>query len=160
MSENKTKVDAEEGKQFILITREFDLPVHLLFKAYAESELIEQWMENKVLKLESRKHGSYQFQKTDPQGNVVFAAQGTIHEFIPDQKITRTFEMENAPFGVQLEFLEFENITDNTCLLKIRTVFETVEQRDQLLKLPFSFGLNMAHNRLETIAKNTLITKS
>lgn len=26
-------------------------------------------------------------------------ANGVIHEFIPDRKITRTFEMENAPFG-------------------------------------------------------------
>ena len=31
--ERKTKVEAEEGKQEILITREFDLPVELLFKA-------------------------------------------------------------------------------------------------------------------------------
>lgn len=32
--EQKTKITAEEGKQEILITRTFDLPVHLLFKAY------------------------------------------------------------------------------------------------------------------------------
>lgn len=152
--ELKTKVEAESGKQEILITREFDLPLELLFKAYAESELVEQWMENKVIKLESRKHGSYQFQKTDHQGNVVFGAHGVIHDFKENDKITRTFEMENAPFGVQLEFLVFETTNDQKSALKIRTVFETVEQRDQLLKLPFNQGLNMAHNRLQEIAKN------
>lgn len=152
--EQKTQVEAECGKQEILITREFDLPLELLFKAYSESELVEQWMENKVIKLESKKHGSYQFQKIDPQGNVVFGAHGVIHDFIENEIITRTFEMENAPFGVQLEFFDFETINDHKSALKIRTVFETVEQRDQLLKLPFEQGLNMAHNRLQEITLN------
>ena len=40
--ELKTKVSAEDGKQDLLITREFDLPVALLFKAYVEPEIIEQ----------------------------------------------------------------------------------------------------------------------
>jgi len=38
-------------------TWEFDLPLDLLFKAYAEPEIFEQWMGTKVLKLESKKHG-------------------------------------------------------------------------------------------------------
>jgi len=53
--EPKTKVNAEDGKQVMEITREFDLPLELLFKAYAEAELVEQWMGTKVLKLESKK---------------------------------------------------------------------------------------------------------
>jgi len=38
-------------------TWEFDLPIELLFKAYTEPEIFEQWMGTKVLKLESKKHG-------------------------------------------------------------------------------------------------------
>ena len=59
--------------------------------------------------------------------------------------------MENAPFGVQLELLEFENLTDDTSKLTIHTIFESAALRDQLLKLPFAQGLNMAHNRLQEI---------
>src|SRR5258707_13529105 len=99
--EQKTKIDAEDGKQDLVITREFDLPLELLFKAYVEPELIEQWMGTKVLKLESKKHGSYQFETSDKQGNK-HGFSGEIHEFIPNQKITRTFEMANTHFGVQL----------------------------------------------------------
>jgi len=150
--ERKTKVDAEDGKQEIRITREFDLPVDLLFRAHAEPEIVEQWMGTKVLKFETRKYGGYQFETSDAQGNVVFKANGTIHEFVPNQKITRTFEMENAPFGVQLEFLEFEKLTDSTSQLKMQSVFRSVELRDQLLKLPFAQGINFAHDRLEEIA--------
>ena len=149
--EQKTKINAEDGKQDLVITREFDLPLELLFKAYEEPEIVEQWMGTKVLKLESKKHGSYQFETTDPKGNVAFRANGVIHEFIPNQKITRTFEMENTPFGVQLEVYEFEKLTDDTSKLNMHVIYESVAQRDQVLKLPFAQGINMAHNRLEEV---------
>jgi uncharacterized protein YndB with AHSA1/START domain len=148
--EQKTKVTAEDGKQEIVISREFDLPLELLFKAYQEPELFEQWMETKVLKLENKKHGSYAFE-TSRNGNVVFRANGTIHEFIPYQKIIRTFEMENTPFPVQLEYLEFERLTDDTSKLTMQIVFKSVEFRNQLIKLPFAQGINMAHSKLQEI---------
>jgi len=154
--ERKTKVHAEDGKQELQITREFDLPVELLFKAHADPEIFEQWMSHeygttKVLKLESKNHGSWQFQTKDPQGNVVFGANGVFHEFVLDRKITRTFEMENTPFDVQLEFLEFEKLTDETSKLNMHIVYKSVALRDQILKMPFASGLNMAHNRLQDI---------
>jgi uncharacterized protein YndB with AHSA1/START domain len=152
--ELKTKVNAEDGKQDLLITREFDLPLELLFKAYVEPEIVEQWMGTKVLKLESKKHGYYQFETSDAKGNVAFRANGAIHEFSPNKKITRTFEMENTPYGVQLEFYEFEQLTDNTSKLNMHVIYESVEKRDDVLKLPFAQGINWAHNRLQEIVGN------
>ena len=149
--ERKTKINAEDGGQDILITREFDLPLELLFKAYAEPELVAQWMGTKVLKLESKKHGSWQFETSDPNGNVVMRASGVIHEFIPNQKITRTFEMANTPFGVQLEIYDFEHLTDDTSKLTMQVVYKSAALRDQMLKLPFAQGINMAHDRLQDI---------
>jgi uncharacterized protein YndB with AHSA1/START domain len=151
--ERKTKVTAEDGKHDILITREFDLPLELLFKAYAEPELVEQWMGTKVLKLESKKHGSWEFETSDAKGNVAMRASGVIHEFIPNRKITRTFEMANTPFGVQLEITEFEKLSDDTSKINMHVIYESVAQRDQLLKLPFVYGINMAHNRMEELLK-------
>jgi len=151
--ERKTKINAEDGKQELVITREFELPLELLFKAYAEADIIEQWMGTKVLKLENKKHGSYQFETTDPRGNK-HGFNGTIHEFIPNEKITRTFEMENTPFAVQLEFLEFEQLTDDTSKLTMHVVYKSVALRDQMLQLPFAQGINMAHNRIQDILSN------
>jgi uncharacterized protein YndB with AHSA1/START domain len=148
--ERKTKINAEDGKQELMITREFDLPLELLFKAYEDAEIVEQWMGTKVLKLENKKHGSYWFETTDPKGNK-YGFNGVIHDFTPNKKITRTFEFENTPFGVQLEVLEFEQLTDDTSKLTIHTIFESLEQRDQMLKMPFAQGINMAHNRLQEI---------
>src|SRR5579872_212107 len=109
-----------------------EIKMELLFKAHAEPEILEQWMGTKVLKHEARKHGGWQFETTDPKGNVIFRANGVFHEFIPNQKITRTFEMENAPFGVQLEFTEFEPLTNNTSKLSMRTIYESVALREQM----------------------------
>ena len=148
--ERKTKINAEDGKQELVITREFDLPLELLFKAYVEPEIVEQWMGTKVLKLENKKHGSYQFETTDPHGNK-YGFNGVIHEFNPNQKITRTFEMENTPFPVQLEFLDFEKLTDDCSKLSIHIIYRSVADRDQMLQLPFRQGINMAHNRLQEI---------
>jgi len=153
--EPKTKITAEDGKQELVITREFDLPLELLFKAHSEPDIIEQWMGTKVLKLEGKKHGSWQFETKDAKGNTVFGAGGVIHEFSPNRKITRTFEMENTPFGVQLELSEFEALTADTSKLTMHVIYESVAQRDQVLKLPFAQGINMAHNRLQEIL-NTL----
>ena len=111
-------------------------------------------MGTKVLKLESRKHGSYQFETTDPKGNK-HRFDGAIHEFVPNSKIIRTFEMAGTPYGVQLEIYEFKKITDDTSKLNMHVIYESVAQRDQVLKLPFSQGLNWAHNRLQEIL-NTL----
>ena len=87
-------------------------------------------MGTKVLKLENKKHGSYQFETFD-QGKCMFQANGTIHEFVPNQKIIRTFEMENTPIGVQLEFLEFEKLTENTSKLTMQIVYKSAEHREQ-----------------------------
>lgn len=152
--ELKTKIHAEDGKQEITITREFDLPVELLFKAYEDPEIVEQWMGTKVVKLENKAHGSYHFITTDPMGNK-HGFNGAIHEFTPNQRIIRTFEMENAKFGVQLEFLEFSAITKDTSKLTMHVIYRSVEARDMLLKLPFAQGINMAHDRIQQ-----LLTKS
>lgn len=150
--EQKTKITAEDDNQEIFITRVFDLPVDLLFKAYIEPELVAQWMGTKVVKLDARKHGSYQFETTDPLGNKHFF-NGTIHEVEPNAKITRTFEMENTAFPVQLEFIDFAALSESKSELTMQIIFRSVADRDNMLKLPFAYGLNMAHNRLEEIVQ-------
>lgn len=152
--ERKTQIHAEDGRCDLLITREFDLPLDLLFKAYEEAEIIEQWMGTKVVKLENRQHGGWEFQTSDPSGNLVFHAHGVIHAFEPNRRIIRTFEMVNAAFEVQLEFLDFKELTPDTSMLKMQIVYRSAALRDAMLKLPFAYGVNMAHNRLEEVLKS------
>ncbi|MBB4803940.1 uncharacterized protein YndB with AHSA1/START domain [Flavobacterium nitrogenifigens] len=149
--EKKTKIHAEDNRHDLIITREFDLPVELLFKAYEDPEIVAQWMGTKVVKLESKKYGAWEFETSDPNGNVVFRANGVIHDFVPNERIVRTFEMDNMNFAPQLEFLEFEKLTEETSKLTMQIIYKSIEHRANQLKLPFAQGLNMAHNRLEEI---------
>lgn len=150
--DRKTKIHAEENKQEIIITRDFDLPLNLLFRAYNEPEIVEQWMGTKVIKLENRKQGGWHFETTDPMGNVhVFS--GVIHDIIKNSTIVRTFQMENTPFEPQLEFLDFESVSDSKSKLTMHIIYRSVALRDQMLALPFAQGINIAHNRLQDIVE-------
>jgi hypothetical protein len=59
--------------------------------------------------------------------------------------------MDGSPYGVQLEIHTFEPLTEDTSRLQIHMIYESVAQRDAVLKLPFTQGINWAHNRLEEI---------
>ncbi len=148
--DKKTRIQAEDGRQDLLITREFDLPLVLLFKAYTEAEIVEQWMGTKVLMLDNQRLGIYQFETTDPMGNK-HGFSGVIHDFRPNEKITRTFEMEGSPFPVWLEYLEFEALDETSSRLNMHVVYKSAAWRDQLLQLPFAQGISMAHQRLQEI---------
>jgi uncharacterized protein YndB with AHSA1/START domain len=152
--ELKTKVNAEEGKQDLYITREFDLPVDLLFKAYTDAEIIEQWMGTKVLDIENKKYGRFLFETTDPKGNI-YRFTGTIHDIVENQKIIRTFEFESTPMGVQLEFLAFDYVSEDKSRLTIHSIYKSTEHRAHALKMPFAFGISMAHDKLQAIFNST-----
>lgn len=154
--ERKTQVTAEAGKQEIFVTREFDLPLELLFKAYSEPEIIGEWMGTNVLKHENKKHGGYHFVTKDKDGNVVFSANGTIHDFVPEQKIIRTFEMEGANVGVQIEFLEFVKVSDDVSKLNMHIVYGSVAERDQFVQFGMTQGIGMAHNNLQRVVSRRI----
>ncbi|PJZ83286.1 SRPBCC family protein [Leptospira harrisiae] len=149
--ELKTKVYAEDGKQELRIEREFDLPTSLVFKAHTVPELIEQWMGNKVLQFEAKNHGSWIFETKNPDGIVLFRANGVLLNIKENESFVRTFEMENTGFPVQLEFFTFQKISETKCKLIMHIIYKSVEHRDQILKMPFAQGINMAHNHLEKV---------
>ena len=149
-----TRVHAADGKQELTITRDFDLPLDRLFRAFEDADIVARWMGTRVLKLENRRHGSWEFETSDANGNIVFRAHGVIHEFVPNERITRTFEMVNAPFPPQLEFFEFSALSEQKSHLRMHIVFKSVTDRNQLVQLPFARGLGMAHDRLQRIMAN------
>lgn len=151
MEQKKTQIHAEEGKQDLIISRDFELPLELLYRAYTEADIISQWMGTQVVQLDNKTHGSYRFETSNPEGTIVFSAHGTIHELVPEQRIIRTFEMEQAPIGVQLEILDFEALGEERSRLRIQVIYRSPAHREQQLKMPFAYGLNMAHDRLQEV---------
>ena len=150
--ERKTKVHAQDGKQEIWIDREFDIPVEALFRAHTQAEIVAQWMGTKVQRLDNHPLGSYSFETTDSKGNK-HLFQGCIHSLVPNQRISRTFEMVSTDFPEQMEYLVFEALDSRRSRLSMQMVYKSVEVRDKVLKLPFVQGINMAHDRLQEVAE-------
>ena len=147
----KTIINALPSRQDLTIIREFEIPVHLLYRAFSNPEFVSRWMNTTVIKLDHRPHGSYEFATTDPMGNV-HRFSGTIHDVIEHEKITRTFEMIGSEIGATLEVLYFERVGAASSKLTMHVIYQTEEKRAAQLRMPFAYGINMAHNRLEEIA--------
>ena len=58
--------------------------------------------------------------------------------------------------GVQVEFLVFEQLTDERSKLTMHVIYESVAHRDNVLKLPFTQGINLAHNRIQDILRKRI----
>lgn len=151
--ERKTKVHAEENRLDLMITREFDLPADLLFRAHTDPDIIAQWMGTKVIWYEGQTNGKWRYETANDKGQIMFSAQGVYHEVTPSSRIVRTFKMDHPDFDVQLEFMDFSALTEDTSLLQMQILYRSVAHRDTQLKLPFAYGLNMAHESLQHIVE-------
>jgi uncharacterized protein YndB with AHSA1/START domain len=148
----KTIINALPDKQDLTIIREFEIPVHLLYRAFSEADLVSKWMNTTVLKMDHRRHGSYEFATTDPMGNV-YNFSGCIHFVVTNEQIIRTFEMTGSEIGTTLEVLQFESTGDMKSKLTMHVIYQSEKHREAQLKMPFAYGINMAHNRLEDFAR-------
>lgn len=161
---NKTTVVAEKGKQELFITREFDAPRDLVFKAFNEPSLIKQWlgpanMEMEIEKFDNRSGGSYRFIHCvcgNPE--MKFAFNGVIHEVCEPERIIRTFEFEGLPERghVSLEFLTLEELPDKRTKLNIHSIFRSVADRDGMINSGMEGGLNEGFEKLENLFVTTI----
>jgi uncharacterized protein YndB with AHSA1/START domain len=158
MEKNQTTITAVPGKQEIFITREFDAPRELVFKAFTDPELLIQWLGGqcnltmRIEKFEARVGGSYRYVHTDPAG-IEYGFHGTYHESTAPERIIQTFEFEGLPETghVALETLRFEVLPDNRTRLVAQSVFQSVADRDSALQSGMEQGILDSHARLEEL---------
>src|SRR5215213_998500 len=92
----KTIITAEPGKQELFVTREFDAPRELVFKAFKDPELYVQWFGPRyhittLEKFEPTSGGCWRCIQKDKDGNE-FGFHGVNHEVLPPERIIGTFE--------------------------------------------------------------------
>jgi uncharacterized protein YndB with AHSA1/START domain len=146
-----TRIIAERGKQEVVITRVFDAPRELVFKAYTDPKLIPQWWGPKrftttVDRMDVRPGGIWRIVQRDPDGNI-YAFQGVYHEVSSPERLVSTFEFEGTPGHISLDTVTFEEHNDKTRLLS-RSVFQSVEDRDEMLKEGMEEGVAETMDRL------------
>jgi len=153
-NKNKTTIIAEPGKQEMIITREFDAPRELVFKAFTDPKLYVQWLGPRRLTMvletfEPRNGGRWRYIHKDQSGNE-FGFHGVYHEVLAPERIIDTFEFEGLPEAghVCLETLTLEELPAGRTRLTAQSVFQSVADRDAALQSGMEEGLNDSHERL------------
>ena len=154
---NKTEVTAEPGKQELFITREFDAPRELVFRAHTEPDLYVQWIGacGMSMKIDKFAHAAGQPWRdifTDANGNSV-GFNGVCHYVDAPSTIIRTFEFEGLPERghVSLETAQFEELPGGRSRIRIQSVFKSVADRDGMVQSGMEMGINAGHAQLDSL---------
>jgi uncharacterized protein YndB with AHSA1/START domain len=151
----KTRILAEPGVPQIVITREFDAPRTLLFRAYTEPELLVQWLGPRsqtmtIDHFDVRAGGTWRYTSHSDDG-IEHGFHGVYHGTpAPEDGIVQTFEYEGAPGHVSLETLTFED-QDGKTLVRTNDVFQSVEDRDAAIASGMEYGIYESMERLDEL---------
>ena len=155
-SKNKTTIAAEPGKQDLFITREFDAPRELVFKAHTDPKLYAQWLgprgyEMVLETFEPKSGGRYRYIHKDKDGNE-FGFHGVFHE-MSEELMIQTFEFEGLPERghVTLDIMRLESLPGNRTKVTIQSVFQSVSDRDGMVQAGMEVGVREGYERLDEI---------
>lgn len=154
----ETTITAEPGNSLITITREFDAPRELVFRAHVDPDLLVQWLGPRELTMtvdryEARDGGTYRYIHRNSEGTE-FGFRGVFHGDPTPDGLVQTFEFDGAPGHVSLNLITFTQHGDRT---ELRTVasFTSVADRDAILDADMSRGVRDGHDRLEELLAKT-----
>jgi uncharacterized protein YndB with AHSA1/START domain len=139
----------------ILITREFDAPRHLVYKAYTTPDLIKRWWSGdrgKVTSVEVdlRVGGKWRYVMTANAGFEV-AFHGEFREIVPNERLVTTEVYEGMPDGEALDTTTFIDKAGRTLLTTVMQMANK-QDRDAVINSGMEGGLQEAMDHLEQVA--------
>lgn len=163
IANEQAQVIAEEGKQEVLIIREFDAPRELVFKAFTDPEILVQFFAPFGNTMHFNHHdyrtgGSYSWCNKDASGNVLCTFAGVIHELTAPVRIIQTSEFMELPERghAVMEAMLFEALPNDRTRLTIHDVCFFVDDRDAMIKSGMMDGLNAIFAQLDELIKKGL----
>ncbi|MFO7323410.1 MAG: SRPBCC family protein [Chloroflexota bacterium] len=153
---SKLNVIAEPGTQSIILTRDFDAPRELVFRAFTDPTLVPKWWgprgsETTVDKMEVRPGGIWRYVHSNPDGSED-AFHGVYHDVVAPERLVFTFEYEGMPGHVLLETVVLEE-RDGKTHVTDTSVFQSVEDRDGMLQSGMEEGATDSWDRLSELLK-------
>jgi len=155
-AKNKTTITAKPGKQELFITREFDAPRELVFKAHTDPKLFAQWIGPRGLitnleTFEPVSGGKWRFTQKDKDGNE-FGFHGVFHE-VSLERVIQTFEFDGLSESghVTLETMTLEALPNGRTRLTSQSVFQSVSDRDGMVESGMEHGVVEGYERLDVI---------
>ena len=139
----------------ILITRDFDAPRHLVYKAWTTPELIKRWWsgdrgEVTIAELDLRVGGEWRYVMT-ANGGFEVAFHGEYREIVPNERVVSTEIYEGAPEGEAIVTLTFTEQAGRTTLA-ILMELPSQQTRDAVIDSGMEGGLQEALDHLEQVA--------
>lgn len=152
-----TEFVIEPGRQDIVITRTFDAPREVVYKALTDPDLIPRWWgprryETLVDRAEVRPGGRWRYRNRDADGSE-FAFKGVYHDLVAPERIVQTFEFEGMPGHVSLESLTLEAVDGRTRYTTV-AVFQSVEDRDGMAQSGMQDGASETLDRLAEVIED------
>ncbi len=156
---NATKITAEPGLPYIDMSREFDAPRDVLYRAYTEPDLLVRWLGPRRMTMvldrwDVRDGGAWRYVHRDEAGNE-FGFHGVFHGTPTPERMVQTFEFEGAPGHVSLQALTFEE-RDGRTTVRTHSVFQSVQARDAMVESGMESGVNEGFDRLEELLPSLL----
>ena len=150
-----TAVVALQGDTEVLITREFNAPRHLVYKAYTTPELVRRWWagrrgEMTVCEIDLRVGGAWRFVMTSSEGFEV-AFHGTYREIAPNERLVHTEVYEAMPDAEAVNTLTFAE-TDGRTTLAVLVDCGSKQVRDGMMASGMEVGMQEAYDLIEQIA--------
>lgn len=145
----------------ILITREFDAPKRLVYRACTEPDLIKRWWSGhrgEVTSVEAdvRVGGRWRYVMMANEGFEV-AFHGTYREIVPNERVVSTELYEGVPGATEddatlntVTFVEKDGRTTLTTLVECHTK----ETRDAIIESGMEGGMQEAFDKLEDVARS------
>lgn len=149
-----TEIIAAPGTPQIIVSREFDGPRELLYRAYTDPALLVQWLGPRSLTMtverqELRDGGAWRYVHRDAEGGE-YGFRGFYHGTPSPDGIVRTSEYEGTPGRVSLETATFEERAGRT-LVRLNSVFQSVEDRDGMVESGMEEGVHDGMARLDEL---------
>jgi uncharacterized protein YndB with AHSA1/START domain len=139
----------------IMITRQFDAPRHLVYRAWTTPELIRRWWagdrgEVTSAEVDLRPGGTWRYVMT-ANGGFEVAFHGEYREIVPDERIVSTEVFEGAPDAAAVSTATFAEQGRRTTLT-ILVEHTSQEHRDMHLNSGMEEGMNESLDHLEEVA--------
>ncbi len=151
---NQTSIEVSREVPTVTITREFDAPVALVFRAYTEPDLFKQWIgpRNRTFELQEfdcRTGGAWRYSTTDENFEAKFF--GAFHEVRTDERIVQTFTYEGFPDGVALETATFEDLGNGRSRVTSVSLVDSFEERDAFVASGMESGVVEGYEKLDEL---------
>ena len=139
----------------ILITREFDAPRHLVYKAWTTPELVKRWWsgdrgEMTIAEIDLRVGGAWRYVMVT-NGGFEVAFRGEYREIVPNERIVSTEIFEGMPEGEALNIVTFTQ-KDGRTTLKVLVQHASKEARDAHIDSGMETGMQEGMDLLERVA--------